>query len=351
MASVEAYYVGLVNFQNKYLTAESFGFQVNASGVNLKKKQMWLVEQDGAHIFLKSHLNRYLTADKNGKLSCEAEEREEDAKFTVSYQADGKLALKSKYDRYLGGEQDQINAFATAIGKPESWTLQLAIHPQVNLLHVVRKRYAHLESDEIQVSEDIPWGGDALITLEFKQGKYALLSSDSRYLNADGSLDAALTAKGQYLIEFHEGRVAFRTHEGKFLTCVGNKGKIQSSKKNVAGRDEVFALVDNHPQCMLTAQNERMVSIRQGRILNRFLDKRKICGTDELSSSSVLEYLVVAFSISSLISRPGSINWGVIKNEAITYSDNLTLSSYIVKNYKVKESAICSIGQSFNNEK
>ena len=268
MAAGEGYSVGLVNCQNKYLTAESFGFQVNASGTNLKKKQVWQVEQDASAIYLKSHLGRYLTSDKNGKLSCEAEEREDDAKFTITYQADGKLALKSKYDRYLGGEEDQINAFATGIGKAESWTLQLAIHPQVNLLHNVRKRYAHLESNEIQVSEDIPWGADALITLEFKNGKYALLSSDSRYLNSDGSLDENLTDKGQYLIEFHEGRVAFRTHEGKFLTCVGNKGKIQSSKKDVAGRDEQFSLVDNHPQCMLTAQNERMVSIRQGEILN-----------------------------------------------------------------------------------
>lgn len=266
MSGVQGYYVGLVNFQNKYLTAESFGFQVNASGAHLKKKQMWLVEQDASDIYLKSHLGRYLTADKNGKLSCEAEEREDDAKFSVTYQADGKLALKSKHDRYLGGESDQIDAFALSIGRSESWTLQLAIHPQVNLMHVVRKRFAHLESNEIQVSEDIPWGGDALITLEFKNGRYSVLTSDSRYLNADGSLEEKLTEKGQYVIEFHEGRVAFRTHEGKFLTCVGNKGKIQSSKKNVAGRDEHFVLVDNHPQCMLTAQNERMVSIRQGKL-------------------------------------------------------------------------------------
>lgn len=277
MASQEAYYIGLVNFQNKYLTAESFGFLVNASGVALKKKQTWLVEQDASHFYLKSHLGRYLTADKNGKLSCEAEEREDDAKFTVTYQDDGKLALKSKHDRYLGGEEDQISCFATSIGKAESWTLQLAIHPQVNLQHVVRKRYAHLESDEVQVTEDIPWGEDALITLEFKNGRYALLTSDSRYLNSDGSLSPSLSDKAQYLIEFHEGKIAFRTHGGKFLTCVGNKGKIQSSKKDTAGRDEQFALVDNHPQCILTAQNERMVSIRQGMILKKIFKRMYKC--------------------------------------------------------------------------
>lgn len=264
MASEEPYHIGLVNFQNKYLTAEKFGFQVNASGVNLKKKQIWAIEQESNIVYLKSHLGRYLTADKNGNLSCEAEEREEDAKFTVTYQSDGKWALKSKYDRYLGGEDDQINCFATSISKIESWTMQLAIHPQINILHAVRKRYARLNDNELQVTEDIPWGEHALVTLEFKNGKYALLTSDSQYLSLGGSLEKSLTEKCQYLIEFHDGKVAFRTKEGKYLTCSGNKGKIQSSKKDTAGRDEHFILVDNHPQCMLTAQNERMVSVRQG---------------------------------------------------------------------------------------
>lgn len=265
MAVNDSYHIGLVNCSNKYLTAESFGFQVNASGVNLKKKQIWLIEQDSGHVFLKSHLGRYLTADKNGRVSGEAEERESDAQFTISYQPDGKLALRSTHDRYLGGVEDQIQCFATKITETESWTMQLAIHPQINLLHAVRKRYAHLNEDELQVTEDIPWGQDALITLEFNHGSYALLASNGHYLTSDGTLVKNLTEKGQFLIEFHAGKVAFRTREGKFLTCSGNKGKIQASKKDTAGRDEFFVMSDNHPQCILTAQNERMVSIRQGR--------------------------------------------------------------------------------------
>ena len=266
MAGEHAYHIGLVNHQNKYLTAESFGNQVNASGVNLKKKQIWTIEQDAGYVFLKSHLGRYLTADKHGALSCEAEEKESDAKFTVSYQSDGRWALKSIHERYLGGEDDQLKCFATKVSGSEQWAMQLAIHPQINLLHAVRQRHARLANDELQVTEDIPWGADSLITLEFKNGQYALLTSDSRYLNHDGSLTADLTEKGQYLIEFHDGKVAFRTKgTGKFLTCAGNKGKIQSSKKDTVGRDELFVMLDNHPQCILTAQNERMVSIRQGR--------------------------------------------------------------------------------------
>lgn len=259
------YHIGLVNHQKKYLTAESFGNQVNASGVNLKKKQIWIIEQVDGHVFLKGHTGRYLTADKHGALSCEADEKESDAKFTVSYQPDGRWALKSSHERYLGGEDDQLKCFATKVTKAEQWTMQLAIHPQINLLHAVRKRHARLANDELQVTEDIPWGADSLITLEFKDGQYALLTSDSRYLNHDGSLDANLTETGQYLIEFHDGKVAFRTKgSGKFLTCAGNKGKVQASKKDTVTRDEQFVMLDNHPQCMLTAQNERMVSIRQG---------------------------------------------------------------------------------------
>lgn len=54
--------VGLLNSQCRYLTAESFGFKVNANGVGLKKKQLWTLEPYGSYddsVCLRSHLDRY----------------------------------------------------------------------------------------------------------------------------------------------------------------------------------------------------------------------------------------------------------------------------------------------------
>lgn len=85
-----------------------------------------------------------------------------------------------------------------------------SIFLQINLRHALRKRYARLEDDEIHVDEIIPWGSDCLITIEFREEKYAIRTSNGMYLNKDGKLVNAPSDETLFNIEFHKGCVAFK---------------------------------------------------------------------------------------------------------------------------------------------
>ncbi|XP_065118699.2 fascin-2b isoform X2 [Paramisgurnus dabryanus] len=261
---------GLINHENRYLTAEAFGFKVNASASGLKKKQIWTLEQDerdGQVVFLRSHLGRYLASDKDGKVSCEAETKENDCRFLIVAQSDGRWALQSEpYLRFFGGSDDYLSCFAQTIGEAELWAVHLALHPQANLLSVARKRYAHLAAPEgeIAVDSNIPWGVDALLTLVYMNGKYCLKTSDSRFLSNDGKLSNESGRGTGYTLELKSGKLAFKDYEGKYLTPMGPTGTLRSGRCSKPGKDELFDLEESHPQVVFQSANNRFVSIRQG---------------------------------------------------------------------------------------
>ncbi|CAM4554911.1 unnamed protein product [Lepidochelys kempii] len=261
---------GLINCQNRYLTAESFGYKVNASAPSLKKKQIWSLEQDEADssvVFLRSHLGRYLAADKDGKVSCEAEKPGRDGRFAIATQSDGRWALQSQpYKRFFGGAEDRLSCFAQAVTEAELWTVHLAIHPQANLLSVSRRRYAHLSAleDEISTDSNIPWGVDALITLTFQSQRYCLRACDNRYLRNDGALVLEPGPRTGYTLEFKAGKLAFKDCDGKYLAPMGPTGTLKAGRSSKPGKDELFDLEESHPQVCFLASNGRYVSIRQG---------------------------------------------------------------------------------------
>ncbi|XP_059805048.1 fascin-2b isoform X2 [Hypanus sabinus] len=261
---------GLINCDNKYLTAEAFGFKVNASGASLKKKQIWMLEQDDGNnsvVFFKSHLGRYLLANKDGDVSCEAEQPSVDCRFTVIAHADGRWSLQSEpHKRYFGGTEDRLSCFAQTITESELWSIHLASHPQANLLSVSRKRYAHLsaQEDELSADSNIPWGVDALITLVYQEKKYSIQTSDNRFLRNDGKLITKRDLGTSYTLEFKAGKIAFKDHEGKYLSALGPFGTLRSGRNSKPGKDDLFDLEQSHPQVVLRASNDRLVSIRQG---------------------------------------------------------------------------------------
>lgn len=265
--------VGLINSSGKYLTAESFGFKINVSGTSLKKKQTFVLEQDPQDevLYIKSHTGRYMSSDKYGNVTCEAEERDQTEKFTVEYDKNGsgRWAFKNvAHGNFLGGHEDNLKCFAKSVTESELWVVQLSIHPQVNLRNVNRKRYAQLKDEELQVTEVIPWGKEALIILHFDNGKYALKTYDNRFLNRDGTLSSELTDEARYTLEMRSGAnsgLAFKDRTGTYLTAVGATATMKGRNKTVS-KDELFTLEDSCPQLILTSLgNNKKVSIRQGR--------------------------------------------------------------------------------------
>lgn len=265
--------VGLINSASKYLTAESFGFKINVSGTSLKKKQTFILEQDPQEevLYIRSHTGRYLSADKYGNVTCEAEERDQMEKFAVEYDKNGsgRWAFKNvAHGNYLGGNEENFKCFSKSVTDNELWVVQLSIHPQVNLRNVNRKRYAHLKDEQLQVTEVIPWGKEALIILHFDNGKYALKTYDNRFLNRDGTLTTDLSDDSRFTLEIRSGAncgLAFRDCSGTYLTAVGATATMKGRNKTVS-KDELFTLEDSCPQVIITSlANNKKVSTRQGR--------------------------------------------------------------------------------------
>ncbi len=265
--------IGLVNSKFKYLSAETFGFRINANGKALKKKQMWVLEPsgDGESIVLRSHLNKYLAVDQFGNVTCDSDERDETSKFEISVCDDfsGRWAFRSISRGYfLGGSADNLHCTAKAPGDPELWYVHLAARPQVNLRSVGRKRFAHLSEsgEEIQVEANVPWGEDTLFTLEFRHdaNKYAIHACNNTYLQNDGKLVPETSDSCHFSVEYHGGFIALRDSQGQYLAPIGSRAVLKTRSKAVT-KDELFSLEDSLPQAaFVAAANERYISVKQG---------------------------------------------------------------------------------------
>lgn len=274
-AAGQQWKVGLVNHASKYLTAETFGFKLNAASSTFRKKQTWTIEQEPGEddtVYLRSHINRYLAGDAKGNVTCSSEQRGQAEKFTIQYHPDGsgRWAIRNRVTGYyLGGTEDMMQCYEKQAGPSEWWFVHLAIHPQINLRNANRQKYAHLAADgsALHAAELIPWGRDALLELEFREGRYCVRACDGRFLHRDGTLVGQPSGDTLFTVEMKSvgqlSGMALKDTTGKYLTAVARDGVIQARNRNI-GKDELFVVEDSQPQVVFTAHNGKMASVKQG---------------------------------------------------------------------------------------
>lgn len=292
--------LGFINSSGKYLTAEKFQFKLNASGNSLRRAQTWVLEKvTNESIAFKSCYGRYFGSDKDGKVTADSESVGNDNKFQMMTQEDGRVAIKSvAHGRFFGGTVDNLTGYDTVISETNKWTIQLAIMPQLNLRNVNRRTYAHLNSvdDEIQVNEEIPWGFDATITIEFYNGRYAIRAANARYLHRDGYLLDDVINDTLYRLVFRGTQVAFLDSAGKYLTAVGPKATLRSRRDTIS-KDELFTIEDTNPQVTLIATNRKYVSVRTHEVR---------ANQEDVSDAEIFQLEVVDRSDMS-----GNVKWAV----------------------------------------
>ncbi|KAF8565772.1 hypothetical protein P879_07611, partial [Paragonimus westermani] len=299
----------------RFLTAEVFNNELNVSGTALRRRQVWTVLTERGRpgtVYLQSHLGRFLSADKDGKVTAASRVPGVDERFLLEFspQATGEWAFRSEtYGFYLSGSDTQITCFSKC---PVWWAVRLAILPQVHLRHQFRSRYLRLlpDVDEFRADQPYPWGADTLIWLEqvpmqattstspigvgrapsalgrsavARLGRVALRSEAGRYLHPDGTLVDHMDESVLFALELRPGKYnigivchsrtyAFRDSNGAYLTTVG-PGTVKTKPTTVVpGKEELFLIERAALQVGVLAHNNKFASVKQGE-LTRFASK------------------------------------------------------------------------------
>lgn len=271
---------------DQYLTCDSFGSnRIVAKGKFLRAKQTFTIEQgdqDGAPvIWIKTNFNNYIACDTDGNIQLSDDKAGTDiltTAWSVESQPGGKWAFKTTKAQgwYFGGSGENLRCFTDVISADRLWTVVLAMHPQVTLENINRKKFLHLNDagTALTCDEEIPWGDDAVVQITFDDAEpgsvtydtYNIIASNGKFLSASGSLEAERTSMCGFFIEFQGKSLSFisaGTASPKYVTCLGGTGLAKATKGS-AGPDEKFQFGNSYPQVKLTAKNDKNLSVKQG---------------------------------------------------------------------------------------
>jgi fascin 1/2 len=266
---------GLRNHQGKYLTAETFAHKLVCAASNMKKKQIFTLEEgQGETVFIRSHLGKYLAVDIDGAFTAHHDEAGVDCGFIIQAQPNGQWAIASaEHGFYLGGSGENLRAFVKEISGDRLWTVNLAHHPMVTIKNIKRTTFVHLADDgqKLTCDEVIPWGDDAVLSLIFNEnGTYSVQAPNGAFLSRTGALHQDnSSSETHFVLEIHGGKVTFKSvDDNMYLTALGAQGLLKATKRcqsvEQISDNEKFELQNSYPQITLQAANGKFVSTKQG---------------------------------------------------------------------------------------
>lgn len=275
-----------------FLTAEVFNSEINVSGLALRRKQLWtLVTEKGRPntVYLQSHLGRFLSADRDGKVSGFARTPGTEERFLLEYspEATGEWTFRSEaHGFYLSGSDAGVTCQSKV---PVWWAIRLADHPQIHIRHHVRSRYLRLLPNETELRADLahPWGPESLFWTEqlpfsargpgpanpigrssvARLGRVMLRTQSGLYLKPDGSFTDRLDDSVLFSVELRPGHprtFAFRDSTGAYLTAMGPGTVKVKPKVYTPGKEELFLFERAAQQIAVLASNGKFVSVKQG---------------------------------------------------------------------------------------
>lgn len=297
------------------LTFSSGGVGSSLTSIKSSSNGSSASDQDGCgeeheNVAIKSHLNKYLAVDSFGNVTCDSDEKSENARFTITICSMSQGRSKDEHifwafrnverGYYLGTTDDGMICCNAKMPKSRSELWHLHLIPARGasffaLKSLGRKRFARVvDSDDkseqyttkyqqdqnnnksqVQLDATISWGPETLFQFKYYEGgRYSLLTKDCMYLTNEGKCinwkspdnsDSSLPPPDcLFTLEYHSGFLAFRDSFSQYLAAAGRSSILRSRSIGVS-RDELFVFENAPIQISLKATfNNRWVSIKQG---------------------------------------------------------------------------------------
>jgi hypothetical protein len=263
--------VGIKTSFGKFFNCEKFNFQLSCNAAAIRQKQTFVLEPtDDGKWFIRSWLNKHLSAHELGEVSIKTDGRTPSEKWTIEF-LNGLVALKSSHGKYLTADENNLICKAAAVGDKEKFELVFSIHPQI-VVRSFEGRFVRADGDDIIANKDQQFGIGTLITLEYdNNGRYAFKTVSGRYMSAYGSgnVKGDKVSKGDneyFTFELQGKKFAIKSSSGKYLSPDGVKGNLKAKSDKITAR-ELFEMFHSDPQITMKAHNKKFVSCQERNIM------------------------------------------------------------------------------------